>query len=77
MVMVMSSGDYKYSFLMLDKCFMKTICYCHIVFEKWSQKIMSRIESDFLGEREVPDDCYYGVQTLRGEDNFHITEMPM
>ncbi|MBS5382426.1 MAG: aspartate ammonia-lyase [Escherichia coli] len=38
---------------------------------------MSRIESDFLGEREVPDDCYYGVQTLRGEDNFHITEMPM
>ncbi len=31
---------------------------------------MSRIESDFLGEREVPDDCYYGVQTLRGEDNF-------
>ncbi|HFI1647360.1 aspartate ammonia-lyase, partial [Escherichia coli] len=39
--------------------------------------MMSRIESDFLGEREVPDDCYYGVQTLRGEDNFHITEMPM
>ncbi|HCN7819740.1 TPA: aspartate ammonia-lyase, partial [Escherichia coli] len=33
--------------------------------------------SDFLGEREVPDDCYYGVQTLRGKDNFHITEMPM
>ncbi|EOK3033553.1 hypothetical protein ACM5G2_004936, partial [Escherichia coli] len=27
---------------------------------------MSRIESDFLGEREIPDDCYYGVQTLRG-----------
>ncbi|HGE5356274.1 TPA: hypothetical protein ACGF7Q_004804, partial [Escherichia coli] len=29
---------------------------------------MSRIESDFLGEREIPDDCYYGVQTLRGKD---------
>nr|MCA7732179.1 hypothetical protein [Escherichia coli] len=28
---------------------------------------MSRIESDFLGEREIPDDCYYGVQTLRGK----------
>jgi aspartate ammonia-lyase len=38
---------------------------------------MSRIENDFLGDREVPDDCYYGVQTLRGKDNFHITEMPM
>ena len=29
---------------------------------------MSRIESDFLGEREIPDDCYYGVQTLRGKE---------
>lgn len=38
---------------------------------------MSRIENDFLGDREVADDCYYGVQTLRGKDNFHITEMPM
>ena len=27
---------------------------------------MSRIENDFLGDLEVPDDCYYGVQTLRG-----------
>lgn len=38
---------------------------------------MSRIENDFLGDRELGDDCYYGVQTLRGKDNFHITEMPM
>ena len=38
---------------------------------------MSRIENDFLGDREIPDDCYYGVQTIRGKDNFHITEMPM
>ena len=26
----------------------------------------SRIEKDFLGEREIPADAYYGVQTLRG-----------
>ena len=38
---------------------------------------MSRIENDFLGDREISDDCYYGVQTSRGRDNFHITEMPM
>ena len=38
---------------------------------------MSRIENDFLGDREIADDCYYGVQTSRGRDNFHITEMPM
>ena len=27
---------------------------------------MARIEKDFLGERELPDNAYYGVQTLRG-----------
>jgi aspartate ammonia-lyase len=36
-----------------------------------------RIEKDFLGEKQVPDDAYYGVQTLRGLENFHITGMPM
>jgi len=32
-----------------------------------------RIEHDFLGDREVPADAYYGVQTLRGSENFPIT----
>jgi aspartate ammonia-lyase len=32
-----------------------------------------RTEHDFLGERQIPDDCYYGVQTLRAKDNFDIT----
>jgi aspartate ammonia-lyase len=36
-----------------------------------------RIEKDFLGEKQVPDDAYYGVQTVRGLENFHITGMPM
>jgi len=38
---------------------------------------MARIEKDFLGERELPDSAYYGVQTLRGKENFHITGLPM
>ncbi len=38
---------------------------------------MSRIERDSLGERELPDDAYYGVQTLRGWENFHITGLPV
>lgn len=38
---------------------------------------MSRIEKDFLGNRELPDDVYYGVQTLRGKENFYITGLPM
>lgn len=32
-----------------------------------------RIEHDFLGEIEVPDNAYYGVQTLRAVENFKIT----
>src|SRR6187402_66644 len=32
-----------------------------------------RIEHDLLGEREVPADAYYGVQTARGLDNFYIS----
>ena len=32
-----------------------------------------RKEHDFLGELEVPDDAYYGVQTLRAKENFQIT----
>ncbi len=38
---------------------------------------MSRIEKDFLGERKLPDDVYYGVQTVRGKENFYITGLPM
>ena len=36
-----------------------------------------RIEKDFLGEKQIPADAYYGVQTQRGRDNFHITGIPM
>ena len=32
-----------------------------------------RKEHDFLGELEVPDDVYYGVQTMRAVENFYIT----
>jgi len=32
-----------------------------------------RIEKDFLGEKQVPTTAYYGIQTLRGNENFPIT----
>ena len=32
-----------------------------------------RKEHDFLGEMEIPEDVYYGVQTMRAMENFHIT----
>jgi aspartate ammonia-lyase len=36
-----------------------------------------RIEHDSLGEAAVPADAYYGVQTRRALDNFHISGIPM
>ncbi len=33
----------------------------------------TRTEHDLLGYREVPDEYYYGVQTLRAIENFNIT----
>ena len=36
-----------------------------------------RIERDSIGEREIPADAYYGVQSLRGHENFHITGRPL
>lgn len=33
-----------------------------------------RIERDSLGERQVPAEAYYGIETLRGKENFEITK---
>ncbi|MFP7169737.1 aspartate ammonia-lyase [Terribacillus sp. 7520-G] len=32
-----------------------------------------RIEKDFLGEKQINKDAYYGIQTLRASENFPIT----
>ena len=32
-----------------------------------------RIEKDFLGSRKLPDDAYYGIQTLRAVENFPVS----
>ena len=37
----------------------------------------TRTEHDLLGDRDVPADAYYGVQTLRAQENFHITGVPL
>lgn len=33
-----------------------------------------RIEKDFLGEKKIAKDAYYGIQTLRARENFFITK---
>jgi aspartate ammonia-lyase len=37
----------------------------------------TRLEHDLIGEREVPADRYYGIQTLRAYENFAITGIPI
>lgn len=33
----------------------------------------TRIEHDLIGDKEISNECYYGVQTARAVENFHIT----
>lgn len=33
----------------------------------------TRIEHDLLGQREVPSEAYFGIQTIRAAENFNIT----
>ena len=32
-----------------------------------------RVESDSIGEKQVPIDAYYGVQSMRARENFKIS----
>lgn len=36
-----------------------------------------RLEHDAIGEKEVPAEAYYGIQTLRAHENFYITGLKM
>jgi aspartate ammonia-lyase len=36
-----------------------------------------RLEHDLLGDRQVPNEHYYGIQTLRAVENFNITGIPI
>lgn len=36
-----------------------------------------RTEKDSIGTKDVPQDVYYGVQSLRAAENFHITGLAM
>lgn len=36
-----------------------------------------RTENDFLGSKELPSDAYYGINAIRGQENFSITGYSM
>ncbi|RIL12076.1 MAG: aspartate ammonia-lyase [Proteobacteria bacterium] len=37
----------------------------------------TRTEHDLIGNKEIPSDAYYGVQTARGMENFKISGVPI
>ena len=41
------------------------------------KKIDYRVERDSIGVKDIPEDVYYGVQSLRAAENFHITGLNM
>ena len=41
------------------------------------KKIDYRVERDSVGIKDIAEDVYYGVQSLRAAENFHITGLNM
>ena len=42
-----------------------------------TKKTDYRVEKDSIGVKDIPEEVYYGVQTLRAAENFHITGLNM
>lgn len=42
-----------------------------------NKKVDYRVERDSIGAKDVPENVYYGVQSLRAAENFHITGLNM
>ena len=48
-----------------------------MVEKKTVEGVEWRTEKDSIGTKEVPEDVYYGVQSLRAAENFRITGLSM
>lgn len=48
-----------------------------IVDRKEEKRKFFRMESDSIGSKQVPEDAYYGVQSLRAAENFDITGLKL
>ncbi len=42
-----------------------------------AQQGQFRVEKYLLGEKQIPADAYYGVQTMRALENFQISDIPI
>src|SRR5579864_2071704 len=46
-----------------------------VLFSGWKGLAQTRTEKDLLGEKQIPDSAYYGVQTARALENFQVSSM--
>jgi aspartate ammonia-lyase len=53
--------------------FIKILPLLMLICIQYAQAQQTRTEKDLLGEKQVPADAYYGVQTLRALENFQIS----
>ena len=49
----------------------------HFTITTMAEEKKYRVESDLLGELKVPAEAYYGVQTQRALNNYHISRKKM
>ncbi len=71
----MKTDFQKFAFIAKSNTFFKALMFgvvvCAIVPDQaFSQ---TRTEKDLLGEKQIPNDAYYGVQTARALENFTIS----
>ena len=65
---------YKYWIIFISRSILKAEKQGRFIMDK---KTDYRTEKDSIGEKKVPEDVYYGVQSLRAAENFHITGLNM
>src|SRR6187200_2108643 len=53
--------------------FIKLLLLLMLISLQYAQAQQTRTEKDLLGEKQIPADAYYGVQTLRALENFQIS----
>lgn len=49
---------------------------CLLLVSSVSGQLKVRVEKDLLGEKKVPAEAYYGVQTARALEDFQISGTP-
>ena len=46
-----------------------------VLLSGWGSFAQTRTEKDLLGEKQIPNNAYYGVQTARALENFQVSSM--